>query len=418
MVAQQLYQGIELKDEGPVGLITYMRTDSTRVSDLALNTVRSYISDNYDAEFLPEKPNVYKNKKGAQDAHEAIRPTDLLRTPEQLKSQLTRDQFRLYELIWKRFVASQMTPEVSEITTLSLESGKYLFRASGSRIIFTGFAVLEKADKSEKKPLPEVEKGESVVIEELVPEQHFTSPPPRFNDASLVKFLEESGVGRPSTYAPTINTLIRRYYVTRSGRQLVPTVLGKLVNTIMVEHFPAFVSVDFTADLEDKLDLIEDAQSDWKAMLHEFYGPFIENVERAEENIEEMKGILDEETDLECEKCGKMMVKKLGKFGFFLACSGFPECRNAKSLPLGKCPDCETGDVVKRTSKKGRGSFYSCSNYPDCEFVTRDTPSDKECPKCQSLLFKKKIRGRGEDLHCLKETCDYRVELLDEEEKK
>ncbi len=417
MVAQQLYQGVDIENEGPVGLITYMRTDSTRVSNTALEAVRAYIKDHYDSDYLPETPNTYKNKKGAQDAHEAIRPTDLNRTPDQLKSQLTRDQFRLYELIWKRFVASQMTPEVSEITTLNLEEGRYLFRATGSRILFKGFSVIEKAEKSEKKILPAMEKDDEVEIEELLPEQHFTSPPPRFNDASLVKFLEESGVGRPSTYAPTINTLIQRYYVTRSGRQLVPTVLGKLVNTIMVDNFPAFVSVDFTADLEDKLDLIEEDRSDWVAMIDEFYGPFMENMERAEHNIEEMKGILDEETDIKCEKCGSMMVKKLGKYGFFLACSAFPECRNAKSLPLGKCPSCEDGDVVKRTSKKGRGNFYSCSNYPDCEFVTRDTPAEKECPKCGSLLFKKKIRGRGEELHCLKEGCGYRVELLDEEEK-
>jgi len=417
MIAQQLYQGVELGEEGPVGLITYMRTDSTRVSDTAMKAVRSYISDNYDEGYLPETPNTYKNKKGAQDAHEAIRPTDVNMTPESLKSKLTRDQFRLYDQIWKRFVSSQMTPEVSETTSLNLEKDQYLFRANGSKVLFSGFAVLEKAEKTEKKVVPPVDKGDTVDVEEIIPEQHFTSPPPRFNDASLVKFLEESGVGRPSTYAPTINTLIRRYYVTRSGRQLVPTVLGKLVNTIMVEHFPSFVSVDFTADLEDKLDLIEDAQSSWVDMLAEFYPPFIKNVEQAEQDIEEMKGILDEETDLVCEKCGSMMMKKLGKFGFFLACSGFPECRNAKSLPLGKCPACETGDVVKRTSQKGRGSFYSCSTYPDCEFVTRDTPADKECPKCKSLLFKKKIRGRGEDLHCLQEGCDYRVELLDEEEK-
>ena len=416
IVAQQLYEGVNITGEGPVGLITYMRTDSTRISDLAINAVREYIGLNFEGDYLPEKPNTYKNKKGAQDAHEAIRPTDVMRTPDSIKADLTRDQFRLYEMIWKRFVSSQMTPEVTELTTVLLSSDDFRFRTSGSKVLFKGFTAVEKASKSEKTTIPALKKGDEAEVVEYKPEQHFTTPPPRFNDASLVKFLEESGIGRPSTYAPTIGTLLKRYYVTHSGKQLVPTVLGKLVNEIMSGHFKELITVDFTANMEDELDLIEEGKYDWKKMLHEFYGPFKEVVDKAEENIEEMKNILDEETDIECELCGRKMVKKLGKFGFFLACPGFPECRNAKSLPLGKCPKCEDGDVVKKSSKKGRGVFYSCSNYPECDFVTRDTPSDKSCPKCDKLLFTRKIKGRGQELICLNEDCDYRLELLDDNE--
>ncbi len=417
MVAQQLYEGVNITGEGPVGLITYMRTDSTRVSPGALAMAREYIGSNFSGEYLPEKPNFYTNKKGAQDAHEAIRPTGVMRTPESIKADLTRDQFRLYQLIWKRFVASQMTPERSEIVTAILECNSVEFRASGSTVLFKGFTALDKDDKSKRQILPELSEGDVLRPENFNPEQHFTTPPPRYNDASLVKFLEESGIGRPSTYAPTINTLIKRYYVVRHGRQLVPTVLGKLVNSLIVDYFNDLVSIDFTASMEEKLDQVEEAKSDMKTMLQEFYSPFKATVDHAEHEMEEMKGILDEETDLVCEKCGKPMVKKLGRFGFFLACSGFPECRNSKSLPLGKCPreDCD-GDVVKRSSKKGR-PFYACSNYPECEFISRDTPSDKPCPKCGKLLFIKKLGKRGEMLVCLNESCDYKLELLDESEK-
>ncbi len=414
MVAQQLYQGVDIAGEGLVGLITYMRTDSTRVSDVAMKSLREYISSNFDGEYLPDKPNTYRNKKGSQDAHEAIRPSDVHRTPAAVKKDLSRDQFRLYEMIWNRFVSSQMTPEVSEVTTVSVDVGNCQFRASGSRVVFPGFGAVEKPAKQEKSKLPVLSEGDNILIEKFTPEQHFTSPPPRFNDASLIKFLEESGVGRPSTYAPTINTIISRYYVTRTGRQLVPTVLGKLVNRIMLEHFSSFITVDFTAEMEEQLDLIEESESDWVEMLEKFYPPFIKTVHEAENNIEEMKGILDEDTDLVCEKCGSMMKKKLGKYGYFLACSGFPECRNAKPYPLGKCPQCE-GDIVKRSSKKGRGTFYSCTNYPECEFLTRDAPVEHSCPKCGKILFSRKIKGKGYELVCYNSQCDYRVELLDDD---
>lgn len=417
IVAQQLYEGIDLKGEGPTGLITYIRTDSTRIAPTAIEAVRSYIAGEFGAEYLPETPNYYANKKGAQDAHEAIRPTSVTRTPESLKEDLSREQYRLYDLIWRRFVASQMKPEVAEVTTISIAAKDCLFRATGSSVLFKGFTAVDSSEKTEKNTLPTLVVGDALRLEEFFSDQHFTTPPPRFNDASLVKFLEESGIGRPSTYAPTINTLLNRYYVTRSGRQLVPTVLGKLVNGIMEKHFTTLVSTDFTARMEDRLDHVEDAKTDWIQMLDDFYGPFKTTVDDAEQNIEEMKGVLDEATDFVCERCGKPMIKKLGKFGYFLACSGFPDCRNARPLPLGKCPRCGEGDVVKRSAKTGRGGgFYACSRYPECEFFTRDLPAAKPCPKCGSLLFKKVVRNRGEKLHCMNDQCDYQLEILDEPE--
>lgn len=416
MVAQQLYEGIDLGTEGQVGLITYMRTDSTRISDIALKSAREYISANFAPDYLPERPVLYNKKKGAQDAHEAIRPTEISRDPDSIKQKLSKDQYKLYSLIWRKFLASQMTAEQTEIHTLTINASGYEFRSSATKVLFDGFTVLDKEAKTKKDLFPKINEGDVLDVDEYLPEQHFTSPPPRYNDASLVKFLEESGIGRPSTYAPTINTLIRRYYVTRSGRQLVPTVLGKLVNGIVKQHFSDLVSADFTADMEQKLDAIEDDKVEWHEMLKKFYDPFIKTVHDAEDKIDDMKGVLDEDTDIVCEKCGSPMKKKLGKFGYFLACSAFPDCRNAKSLPLGNCPmpDCD-GDVVKRSSKKGR-PFYACSNYPDCEFVTRNAPSDKSCPKCESLLFKQSIKGKGERLVCLNEQCGYFIDLLDETE--
>lgn len=414
IVAQQLYEGVDITGAGPTGLITYMRTDSTRISENAVMMARDYISKNFKPGYLPDSPNIYKMKKNSQDAHEAIRPTDVFKTPDSIKNDLTRDQYRLYDLIWRRFIACQMMPEVTEVLTVNLVSGEYTFRATGNKVLFPGFTEIEKLSKSEKNNLPPLKNGDIVSVNELKPEQHFTTPPPRFNDASLVKFLEESGIGRPSTYAPTIDTIIRRYYITRSGKQLVPTLLGKIVNDIMTANFGTLVSVDFTAGMEEKLDRVEAHEVDWVKMIGEFYEPFRETLNMAESNIEEMKGILDEETDYICDKCGKKMMKKLGRFGFFLACAGFPECRNAKSLPLGKCPKCD-GDVVKRGTGR-RGGFYGCSKYPICDFITRDNPSDKDCPKCGKLLFTKKIKGRGEELICFNRECGFKVELLDEAE--
>ncbi len=415
IIAQQLYEGIDLKGDGPVGLISYMRTDSTRVAEYALGAVRKYIAGHYKESYLPEKPNTYANRKNAQDAHEAVRPTDVLRAPETLKGDLSRDQMRLYTLIWRRFVASQMTPELSEVGTATLTAGDAAFRAVGSRVLFDGFTVVDREGRTKKSDLPDLKEGDEVGVAEYLPAQRFTTPPPRYNDASLVKFLEESGIGRPSTYAPTINTLITRYYVTRSGRQLVPTVLGRLVNGVMVNHFAPLVSINFTADMEEKLDRVEEAHADWVDMLREFYGPFKNTLEEAEHKMEDMKGILDEETDEVCERCGKKMLKKLGRFGFFMACSGFPECRNARPLPLGRCPveGCD-GSVVKRQPKKGR-SFYACTNYPACTFMTREVPTEKHCPRCEGLLFSKRVKGRGQTLQCLNEKCGFKMELPDED---
>ncbi len=414
MVAQQLYEGVDITGEGPVGLITYMRTDSTRISPISLEALRKYISAHYPPEYFPETPNIYTNKKGAQDAHEAIRPTNVARDPELLKKDLTPDQYKLYRLIWKRFVSSQMTGEVSLATTSLLHAGDCEFRASGSIVLFDGFTIVEKEEKTGRDTLPELKEGDSPKLLDLVPEQHFTSPPPRYNDASLVKFLEESGIGRPSTYAPTINTLIKRFYVVRHGKQLVPTMLGRIVNDILAKFFPVLISIGFTSSMEEKLDLIEDAKSEWVGMIRDFYFPFIETVKHAEEHIEEIKGVLDEDTDFTCEKCGKPMKKKLGKYGFFLACSGFPECKNARPIPLGQCPVANCGgNVVKRSSKKGR-PFYSCTRYPDCTFITRDVPAEKSCPQCGSALFVKKKKGGGETLFCLREGCGYRIDILNE----
>jgi DNA topoisomerase-1 len=389
-----------------------MRTDSTRISDNAVAMCREYIRKNFKPDYLPDSPNVYKVKKNSQDAHEAIRPSDVNITPDSIKDDLTRDQYRLYELIWRRFIACQMTAEVTETTTVNLSCGRSLFRAAGTAVLFTGYTEIEKMSKSEKNTLTGLKAGDVVKAVKFNPEQHFTTPPPRFNDASLVKFLEESGIGRPSTYAPTIDTLLRRYYITRSGKQLVPTILGKIVNNIMLENFGSLVSIDFTAEMEEQLDKIEASEVNWVKMLGDFYAPFKHSVDIAETNIEEMKGILDEETEFTCEKCGRMMMKKLGRFGFFLACTGFPECRNAKSLPLGKCPKCD-GDVVKKGSGSRRMVFYGCSNYPGCDFLTREFPAEKDCPKCGKILFTRKIKGKGEELVCLNQTCGFKIELLD-----
>ncbi len=413
MIAQQLYEGVKLSGEGQVGLITYMRTDSTRVAHTAVNAVREYLQKYYSKDYISDVPNIYPNKKGAQDAHEAIRPTNVFRTPESIKNDLTPDQYKLYSLIWKRFVSSQMTPEVSQVISVIFDVVNFEFRSSGSKVLFDGFTAIEKEESAQKKLLPALEVGQVLMPKSFSPEQHFTTPPPRFNEASLIKFLEESGIGRPSTYAPIINTLFKRYYVVKRGKQLVPTVLGRLVNDIMVSYFESLINIDFTAKMEEQLDMIEEAHNDWVSMIREFYDPFKATVSHAEEHIGDMKNILDEETDLVCEKCGKKMVKRLGKFGFFLACSGFPQCTNAKPLPLGKCPKCG-GDIVKRSGKR-RGSFYACNRYPECDFATREEVSERSCPQCGSVLFIRKIKKKGEMLVCLNEQCGYSVTLLDDD---
>ncbi|MCB1167574.1 MAG: type I DNA topoisomerase [Leptospiraceae bacterium] len=409
MVAQQLYEGLELANGVVTGLITYMRTDSTRINPAAVDQVRSYITDKHGADYLSPDIRQYKSNKSAQDAHEAIRPTDPTRTPESIQSILSRDQFRLYQLIWQKFVSSQMSDEIADHTSVDIEAGKYGFRANGRIVKFAGFSIVfspeEAKKKKDKDKLPDLEEGDSLKLMKVSPEQHFTQPPARYNDASMVKTLEESGVGRPSTYAPTIQTLLKRYYVTRVQKALKPTELGLLVNDTMVNHFPHMVNTEFTAKMEDDLDRVANSDLQWTSMLQEFYAPFSKTIQDAQENIEEMRNVLDEPTDLVCEKCGRNMVKKIGRNGYFLACPGFPECKNARAIPLGPCPSCENGEVIQRATKRGR-AFYGCTNYPDCEFSSWDRPVEgRLCPKCGKLLLEKSSREKGKYVAC--SSCDF-----------
>jgi DNA topoisomerase-1 len=408
MIAQQLYEGINL-EEGPVGLITYMRTDSVRISDAAREEAENFIRENYSEKYLPDKPNIFKNKKGSQDAHEAVRPTSVSRTPDVVKPSISRDQFKLYRLIWEQFVTSQMADARLLNKTVDITADGGLFRAYGQSVVFDGFLkALRPKDKIEKKMLPDLSVGEKMVPERLKKEVHFTEPPPRFSDASIVKFLEESGIGRPSTYAPIITTLIRRYYIERENKQFVPTFLGKLTNKLLIEHFQELIDVDFTSAMESKLDKIAEGNLDWEDLLNEFYPPFMKTVETARDKLESYKGITDEETDYDCEKCGRKMVKRLGKYGYFLACPGFPDCRNTKSLPLGKCPreGCD-GDVVARKTRRNR-KFYGCSNFPECDFMTWDKPTGTECPKCGSITVEKSVEGERY-IVCLNEQCGHKM---------
>lgn len=410
LIAQQLYEGIELGGDVITGLITYMRTDSTRVTPEAISRVREYIEKNpkLGSDFLAAEPRTYKSSKSAQDAHEAVRPTDPMRHPDDISQHLSKDQLKLYSMIWQKFVSSQMADEVADYTSVDINAGNLLFRASGRIVKFQGFTAIfnpeDKKKKEKSSTLPVLKEGDELTFKSSHPEQHFTQPPPRFTDASMVKILEESGVGRPSTYAPTIQTLLKRFYVTRIQKALKPTELGKLVNDTMLKHFTSLVDVQFTAKMEDELDRVSGSELNWVEMLREFYSPFKDTVEHAQENMDEMRNILDEPTDLVCEKCGRPMVKKIGRNGYFLACSGFPECKNAKAIPLGKCPKCETGDVIQRATKLGR-PFFGCSTYPDCDFSTWDRPTGGECPQCGKILLEKSSREKGKYVGC--SACDY-----------
>jgi DNA topoisomerase-1 len=406
MVAQQLYEGIELSGRVTTGLITYMRTDSTRVSPGAIETVRKYIGERLGERYLSPEARTYKSSKSAQDAHEAIRPTDPSNDPDSIVKYLSRDQFRLYQMIWQKFVSSQMADEVADHTSVDISAANTIFRATGRIVKFTGFTEVFNPEEKKKKEntLPGLEEGEELKLRKLEPEQHFTQPPPRFTDASMVKTLEECGVGRPSTYAPTISTLLKRYYVIRVQRALKPTDLGRMVNDIMGEHFPDLVNANFTAKMEDNLDRVSRSELDWVEMLENFYSPFVLVLKDAQENIIEMKNALDEPTDYVCEKCGTNMVKKIGRNGYFLACPRFPECRNAKPIPLGQCPTCKEGHVIQRATKRGR-AFYGCSRYPECDFSTWDRPSGELCPTCNNLLFEKSSRDKGRHNACL--VCGY-----------
>jgi DNA topoisomerase-1 len=406
-VAQQLYEGVNIGDSR-VGLITYMRTDSVRISQTALGELRDWLGKNHPGE-IPEKPNEYSVGKKAQDAHEAIRPTFVDYTPDSIKEYLTRDQLRLYTIVWERFVSSQMSNAKNRSISADIAAGEALFRITATKLIEKGFYKVIKllSDKEEKSnPYPSFKAGDTVKIDKFYPDQHFTQGPPRYTDASIVRVLEEKGIGRPSTYAPIISVLLDRYYVTRSNKQLVPTILGRLINDMLVEYFPSYVDATFTADMENKLDEVEDNTIKWPDMIREFWHPFKDRLDTVGKTLESYKGSLDEPTDYFCEKCGKPMLKKLGRFGFFLACSGFPECRNTKSIPLAKCPKCG-GDIVARKNR-GRGKeFYGCTNYPACDFISHYKPIDQECPKCGRFLVEKYDKKNGYHKACINPDCDY-----------
>ncbi|MBR5033074.1 MAG: type I DNA topoisomerase [Treponema sp.] len=408
-IAQQLYEGIQI-GQNRVGLITYMRTDSVRISDTALADVRGWLTKNYPND-LPPEPIHYSVGKAAQDAHEGIRPTYTEYTPESVKEYLNHDQFRLYSIIWERFVSSQMNNAKMVTTSVEIASGEAVFRVAASKIAEKGFYNVIKmlSSKEEKSTsLPSMKEGEEIKVEKFHPEQHFTQGPARYTDASIVRMLEEKGIGRPSTYAPIISVLLDRYYVTRSNKQLVPTQLGKMISKILVESFPDVINESFTAEVENKLDEVENDTLVWNTMMSDFYAPFKKRVDEVMETQESIKGFLDEETDLKCDLCGKPMVKKLGRFGFFLACSGFPECHNTKSIPLAKCPckDCG-GDIVER-KQKGRGkSFYGCTNYPKCNFISHFKPIDQYCPQCGWFLVEKFDKKNGSYKSCINPDCNY-----------
>jgi len=414
MLAQQLYEGIDIENEGSVGLITYIRTDSTRVSASAQNEALDYILSKYGKEYRPDKPNQFRSKRGTQDAHEAIRPTSVLRDPELIKGSLKRDQYRLYKLIYQRFLASQMTPAIFETMIITIKGKDYIFRATGSRKIFQGYSILYEEGSDEAKEekdidLPEVAVGEKLELKELVPNQHFTQPPPRYTEASLVRTLEEMGIGRPSTYAPTIHTITSRGYVERDKRTLIPTELGFIVNDLMTEYFSDIVDYQFTAEMEEVLDKVEEGEKYWKDILRDFYPNFKKLLDYADGEIPQID-IKDEESDVVCENCGVNMVIKTGRYGKFLACPNFPECRNTKPLIEEldvPCPKCGSNIVVRKT-KRGR-KFYGCSQYPQCNFVSWDPPVKEPCPECGSYMVEKTSRGKT-TIVCSNNECKYKKE--------
>ncbi len=406
--AQQLYEGVSIQRNQTTGLITYMRTDSTRISNLARNEAIDYIEEEYGKEYVGAKK-ATSNTENAQDAHEAVRPTSAKRTPASIKKYLSKDQFRLYQLIWNRFMASQMKAAVYNTLRVDLEQNGVILRANGSQLAFAGYQKVYKDSNSEKDNiLPDLEKGENVKLLKLDPKQHFTQPPARYSEATLVKALEENGVGRPSTYAPTLNTLRRRYYVTMNNRRFEPTELGEIVNDLIAEYFPEIVDVKFTAEMEEQLDEIEEGKQDWVKLIDDFYQPFNQEVEKAEEEMEEIE-IRDEPAGFDCEKCGHPMVIKMGRYGKFYACSNFPDCRNTKPIlkKIGvTCPTCGKGEVVERKTKKNR-LFYGCERYPDCDFSSWDKPIGRDCPKCAEYLVEKRTRKQTQ-VKC--SNCDYEEE--------
>ncbi len=414
-VAQELYEGVELPQLGAVGLITYMRTDSLRISNDALREATEYIQKRFGDKYLPPKPRVFKSRANAQDGHEAIRPTMPSLEPEKVKGSLTTDQYKLYKLVWERFTACQMADCVQKTTQADIIANGYIFKASGYKVDFDGFTILyvegKDTDDEKEKQLPALEKDMPLKLKEIVPNQHFTQPPARYTEASLIKALEEYGIGRPSTYAATITTITGREYVKREGKTLVPTELGEVSTKLMKERFPKIVNVKFTAQMEQDLDKIEKGDEEWIALLDSFYGEFEKTLKKAKTDMEGVKiQLKEDETDIVCELCGRKMVVKVGRYGKFIACPGYPECKNIKKYVQETgvtCPKCG-GKVIVRKTKKGK-PFYGCDQYPKCDFVSWNEPVNEKCPNCGEILYKKK--GKKPTLYCAKEGCGYERKL-------
>ncbi|MFB6466627.1 type I DNA topoisomerase [Cytobacillus sp. Hz8] len=411
MIAQQLYEGVDIGKEGTVGLITYMRTDSTRISETAQGEAASYINQHYGMEYSQVEKRKEKKIANAQDAHEAVRPTSPLREPNSVKAFLSRDQFRLYKLIWDRFIASQMAPAVMDTMSVDMQNGDVTFRANGSKIKFPGFMkvyVEGTDDQTEEKDrmLPNLEKGDEVFIKDIEPSQHFTQPPPRYTEARLVKELEELGIGRPSTYAPTLDTIQKRGYVALDNKRFIPTELGEIITELMMEFFPEVLDVEFTAKMEKGLDNVEDGKEKWVNIIDDFYKGFEKHLKIAEQEMQKVE-IRDEPAGEDCELCGSPMVFKMGRYGKFMACSNFPDCRNTKAIvkEIGvTCPKCNEGQIIERKSKKRR-IFYGCNRFPECDFLSWDKPLPRNCPKCDGLLVEKKLK-KGVQVQCV--NCDYK----------
>lgn len=418
-VAQELYEGVDIEGMGATGLITYMRTDSLRISDIAKEEAAQYILNRFGEKFLPAKPRVFKTKSNAQDGHEAIRPSMPSLAPEDVKASLTSDQFKLYNLIWNRFMASQMSDCIQKTTQAEISAKEYIFKASGYYVDFEGFTTLyvESKDTEEEKStqLPPLEKDMPVKCKELKKNQHFTQPPARYTEASLIKALEEYGIGRPSTYAATITTITSREYVKREAKTLYPTELGEVMTNLLKERFPKIVNYKFTAQMEESLDEVEHGQEEWVELLDEFYSDFDKTLKKAKEEMEGVKlQLKEDQTDIICDKCGRQMVVKVGRYGKFIACPGYPECKNVLKFveKTGvKCPKCN-GDVIVKHTKKKR-VFYGCSNYPECDFVSWNEPVNERCPQCGGILFKKK--GKKPKLYCATEGCGFEKEFVEKD---
>ena len=418
-VAQELYEGVDIEGMGATGIITYMRTDSLRISDVAKEEAAQYILNRFGEKFLPAKPRVFKTKSNAQDGHEAIRPSMPSLSPEDVKASLTSDQFKLYNLIWNRFMASQMSDCIQKTTQAEISAKEYIFKASGYYVDFEGFTTLyvESKDTEEEKStqLPPLEKDMPVKCKELKKNQHFTQPPARYTEASLIKALEEYGIGRPSTYAATITTITSREYVKREAKTLYPTELGEVMTNLLKERFPKIVNYKFTAQMEENLDEVEHGQEEWVELLDEFYSDFDKTLKKAKEEMEGVKlQLKEDQTDIICDKCGRQMVVKVGRYGKFIACPGYPECKNVLKFveKTGvKCPKCN-GDVIVKHTKKKR-VFYGCSNYPECDFVSWNEPVNERCPQCGGILFKKK--GKKPKLYCATEGCGFEKEFVEKD---